>query len=412
MTDNGLISTDEAAALLGVKTETIYTYVSRGRLEPLRKPGVVASWFRREDVERLAGSRHSRRPDQSTRRATIATAISDIDGKTCRYRGHEPTHLVGSYSFEQVAELLWTGTLPNTARWESDGAGIPISLGVQGAEELLPLGCLRVSISMLAAADHLRFGRPPEALIVTGRHLITNMVATLPELGASPSDSSIAASLWARLSPEPPTPEQLVALDTALIVIADHSVAPSTLAARIAASYGSDLYGCVEAGLAILAGAWHGGRAISAESMLEDIEKVGDAEVVVGELFRLGTIPCLGQPRYTTSDPRTTLIAEAVEVAMPGNATSQAFADVQRITRDRALPQPSVELALAVLARAFGFTKGASEAIFAVGRSAGWVAHAIEVYQGPSAGPPQFTYIGVDPVPVPVRNQSTVEGGA
>lgn len=392
MNETLLLSTDEAAEMLGVKPETIYTYVSRGRLESIRKPGAVASWFRQEDIERLALSRYARKAVPAPQPPGIETAITDIDGNTYRYRGHEPQTLVRSHTYEQVAELLWTGHIPDERHWPTAGSN-PTPLPDLDPEAL-PLDRLRVAISILAAADHLRFGRPPEALVVTARQLISDMVETLGPLGDVDLSDTLAGCLWTRLSPSSPSSEQLAALDAALIMIADHSVAPTTLAARIAASYGADLYGCVETGLAVLAGAWHGGRALSAESMLESIERVGDAEVVVGELYRTGGIPCLGQPRYIGSDPRTNVILEVVEAAMPDNPASRAFEDVRRITRERALPGPSVELALATLSRAFGFTKGASEAIFAIGRTAGWIAHAMEVYGRPDAGPPDFTYVG------------------
>ena len=400
MADSGLLSTDEAAELLGVKTETIYTYVSRGRLESIRKPGIVASWFRRSDVERLAGARHNRRPNHDSDVSRINTAICEIDGTTYRYRGREPRRLVDHYTFEQVAEFLWTGRLPAEQGWDLTSTVDAAPVGDdQRNGESLPLDRLRVAVSVLATADHLRFGRPRDALVVTGRQLMTDLVAALTRLGPEPEDSSIAAVLWSRLSETESTPVQLAALEKALIVAADHSIAPTTLAARIAASYGADLYGCVETGLAVLAGAWHGGRALSAESMMDDIERVGDAEIVVGELYRQGAIPCLGQPRYQGSDPRTDLIAGFIEDAMPGNPTSQAFEDVRRITKERALPSPSFELALAVLAKAFGFTKGSSEALFAISRTAGWIAHAIEVYRGPTAGPPEYAYVGTGPIP-------------
>ena len=131
--------------------------------------------------------------------------------------------------------------------------------------------------------------------------------------------------------------------------------------------------------------------------MLDEIRRVGDVEMVVGELYRRGSIPCLGQPRYPGPDPRTACIARLLATALPGHAAVHALTEVQRITRERGLPAPSVELGLAALAHAFEFTKGASEAIFAIGRSAGWIAHGIEAYNLPSPGPPDFNYTGGGP---------------
>ncbi len=395
MTVDQLISTEDAASLLGVKPTTIYTYVSRGHLESIKKTGSVASWFHRTDVERFA-ARRSRRTGTTAAPRFAETAICEIDGHSYHYRGRAPEALAMEHSFEQVAEFLWTGLIPVNPMWESrqsDIANVVSRVILDG--DALPLDRLRVAISALAASDHLRFGRQPAALVVTARQLMADMIESLPLLGEPATENSIAARLWPRLSAVAPTADHVRALDRALIVIADHGVPPSTLAARIAAGYQADLYGVVQAGLSILAGAWHGGRSLSAEDMLEEIEQVGDVEMVVGELYRRGAIPCLGQPRYEQEDPRTRLIVRFVESTLPSHDVIRDFDGIRRIVKERALPAPSVELALAAFARAFEFTKGGSEAVFAIGRSAGWIAHAIEVYSQPPPEPPEFSYVGV-----------------
>jgi citrate synthase len=275
------------------------------------------------------------------------------------------------------------------------------------AVETLPLDRLRLVVAGLAASDHLRLGRPAEAVLITARHLIVDMVESLPLIGVAPTEDSVAARLWSRLSAKPPTDEALAALEAALIVMADHGVSPSALASRIAAAYRADLYGVVQSGLAIMSGAWHGGRALSAEEMLDEIRRVGDVEVVVGDLYRRGAIPCLGQPRYPGSDPRTAIMAEVLESALPGHGAVHALAEVTRLTKERGLPSPSVELAVAAMAHGFEFTKGASEAIFAIGRSAGWIAHGMEAYGLPSPGPPTFNYVGSPRVSEPAGNGQT-----
>lgn len=387
-----LVSTERAAELLGVKPATIYTYVSRGRLHSMRQPGDPSSWFKISEVESLQSRSRPIHNSPSTDEG-LTTAISSIEGSAFFYRDKDPETLMDEYSFEQVAEFLWTGSFPDGQDW----ANVPSpSAGVVAASALdpdaLPLDRLRVAVATMAATDHLRFGREQEALVITARQLMVDLVASLPRIGPQPSSNRIAAQLWARLSDQESSAATLQALESTLIVVADHGVAPSTLAARIAASYRADLYGSVETGIAILAGAWHGGRALSAENMLEEIEHVGDAKVVVGELFRQGGIPCLGQPRYEAQDPRTGMISRIIAVADPSAQALEALNELTQITRERALPAPSFELALAALARAFGLVKGSSEAIFAIGRTAGWIAHAMEVHEQPTAPAPIFTY--------------------
>ena len=389
--ESDLISTGEAAELLGVKATTIYTYVSRGRLQSLRKPGEIASWFRRADVERLALSRRPRRPEAKGRSSVVETSITEIDGITYRYRGRSVEDLMATYSFEQVAEFLWTGVLSADVRWESRHSRADTVM-LSFASEALPLDRLRAAVAALAASDRLRLGSDAGTMVATARHLMVDMIESLPLLGSAEPGDSIATRLWARLSSSPPTAQQVEVLDRVLTVIADHGVAPSTLAARVTAAYRADLYGAVEAGLAVVAGGWHGGRALSAERMLDEIPRVGDIETVVGDLYRRGGIPCLGQPRYPNGDPRTGMLSDLVEVAAPGNRALVVLDGIRQLAEERVLPPPSVELALAMVARAFDFTDGASEALFAIGRAAGWIAHALEAYAKPVPSSPEFSY--------------------
>ena len=386
-----LISTGEAAELLGVKATTIYTYVSRGRLESLRKPGDVASWFRRTEVERLAGNRRPLRSEAKHRQSVVETSITEIDGITYRYRGRSVEDLMAKYSFEQVAEFLWTGVLSADVHWEprhSRAADVTSPL----VPDSLPLDRLRAAVAALAASDRLRLGSDANTMAATARHLMVDMVESLPLLGRVDPGGSIASRLWVRLSSSPPTAQQIEVVDRVLTVIADHGVAPSTLAARVTAAYRADLYGAIEAGLAVVAGGWHGGRALSAERMLDEIPRVGDIETVVGDLYRRGGIPCLGQPRYPNGDPRTGLISDLVKTATPGNRAVVVLDGIRQLAEERVLPPPSVELGLAMVARAFDFTDGASEALFAIGRSAGWIAHALEAYANPVPSSPEFFY--------------------
>lgn len=382
------MSTSEAAELLGVKTSTVYTYVSRGHLASIRKPGDVSSWFRRSEVERLARSPRKRRShsESNAEANPQITAITEIQRRSYRYRGRDPFELATTYRFEQVAEFLWTGSIPDTPDWPLVGAD-PIA-----GREALPLDVLRLAISDRAIDDPLRFGKPASALVVTGRGLMTDLVASLPKIGPTPSADSFAAHLWCRLTDQPPPKATVRALGSALTIVADHGIAPSTAAVRMAAGYRADLYGAIQSGMSIMAGGWYGRRALSAERMLDEIERVGDAEQVVGDLFRQGGVPCLGQPRYEGNDPRTAVILDLVSHATPDAPALLAVREVQEITRKRALPAPSVELALAAMCRSFGFVTGASEAVFALGRTAGWIAHAIEMYSRPVLVSPAFTY--------------------
>ena len=104
----------EAARRLGVKPATLYAYVSRGVLNRDKAPDGRGSLFAAEEVERLAQRGRPRRPAGATD-ITVESAITEITADRLRYRGLDALRLATSHSFEDVAELLWTGQLPQPA---------------------------------------------------------------------------------------------------------------------------------------------------------------------------------------------------------------------------------------------------------------------------------------------------------
>ena len=395
------MTANEAADLLGVKTATVYTYVTRGSLTAHRRPGDRTSWFSRQEIESLH-RRTARRSGATVSRET-ATAITLIADGAYWYRGYPALELAHAASFEQVAELLWTGALPRDAEWSTSGGPDARALGVADAVTSCtrPLDALRVATGALASTDEVRFGVGEAAQVVGARTILTRLVQALMQL-SDPASRSFAALVWSRLCDRIPSPEELAALNGVMVLMADHGISPSTFAARTAASYRADLYGVVQAGLAIMAGGWYGGRALSAERMLDDIGRGNSVASVVGERTLQGTVPALGQPRYPDGDPRFAVLIGLIEAASGTDLdVLHAVKELVDVTRARALPPPSVEFGLAALCKAFGFVDGSSEAIFAISRIAGWTAHAMEEYESGQPSSPEFRYIGISPLERP-----------
>jgi citrate synthase len=121
---------------------------------------------------------------------------------------------------------------------------------------------------------------------------------------------------------------------------------------------------------------------------------------VVGELLRRGErIPGLGHLIYQAGDPRAVLLLGLIRQAAPGSAALAVADAVLAETRARALPEANMDFALAVLAGVAGMIPGAGEAIFAIARTAGWVAHALEEYARRSPIRPRSVYIGPPALP-------------
>jgi citrate synthase len=202
------------------------------------------------------------------------------------------------------------------------------------------------------------------------------MVDSLPQR-SEPVDESIAARLWARLHNDQPTTERLRALDGALILLADHELALSALAARVAASAHADPYLVVLAGLSAQGGPLHGAAGTAVEKLLAEIPDVDAVPRVIGE--RLGApLPGFGHAVYTDHDPRATVLLELIAAAQP-----ERFDVVQAVLTTAGRhngPFPNIDLALGALTHCLGLTPGSAEAIFAIARTAGLIAHALEEY--------------------------------
>jgi citrate synthase len=225
------------------------------------------------------------------------------------------------------------------------------------------------------------------------------------------AEGGIAGRFWYKICPKRPDPGLLGALRAAMALLADHELAASTFAARMAASVRADPYAVVATGLGALGGVMHsnprhavayGGASLGAETMLAAAREPADAARVVGDLLRRGQrIPGLGDFAHCDvahrADPRAKALLDLVKKAAPRSSRYSVAAAVLAETRRRALPEPNIDFALATLASVAGMIPGAGEAIFAVARTAGWIAHAMEEYATNSPLRPRAVYTG--PVP-------------
>ncbi|MEV4468429.1 citrate synthase [Nonomuraea sp. NPDC049504] len=441
---------DAAAASerLGVKPATLYAYVSRGVVQRRHSEDGRRSLFSAEEIERLA---RRGRPRAQPPELVIESAVTSLGVDRPYYRGADALALAGTAPFETVAEWLWTG---DPAIWHrparprrpkqqrpaglgrslSDGPRRSESLGgPEGPQgpgigqdgwrfepgdglraacaaqrglpgDLLPLDRLQVIVTVLGASDSLRYQLDPASVTATARRLIAGMVDAMPPLRDDDTQGgTIAERLWTRLSPHPAGPGLLDALRAALVLLADHELAASTLAARVAASAKADPYAVVLTGLGVLSGPLHGGASYAAERLLAEITHPGEAPRVIGERLRRGErIPGFGHSVYKSGDARATLLLDLLKKAVmpsdgPAGERIAALDAVLAEMRRRRLPHPNVDLALATLVTVSGMTRGAGEAIFAVARAAGWLAHAMEEYRRGSLLRLRASYTGPPP---------------
>jgi citrate synthase len=439
------IGAAEAAERLGIKQASLYAYVSRGVLTRRRDADGRASMFDVEEIAQLARRGRPRRAAE----LVIESELTEITSRTQRYRGYDATDLALRCSFQDVAILLWTGVLPGSdgtaagsaraaaddfelaarSRWSATAAALAAGRAAQAAlpPGTLPLERIQVIVPALAVTDPFRLHLDRPAVVAAGMSLIAGMTDALPPAGAADSAGElagpqevprsadrglsqdvagspdrIAARLATRLCPDPAPDSLIRVISAALVLLADHELAASTLAARVAASMRADPYAVVSTGLGAMTGALHGGAALGAEIMLGAADSPADAPRVVGDVLRRGEkLPGFGHFVYRDGDPRADLLLQLVAQYAPDSERLAIASAVTAEARRRALPAPNIEFALAVLASAAGMIRGAAEAIFAIGRTAGWLAHALEEYDRNIPIRPRCVYTG--PVAAPTQ---------
>jgi citrate synthase len=405
------MTTAETARRLGVKPQTVYAYVSRGLLTRHPDPGDDRrrSRFDRTEVERLAQrARHTDRSGALEVVVDTELTLLDPDGRLA-FRGRDVLELARYRSFEAVAELLWGGE--DDLTWTASPEALTAAGAAQRAlpPATRPADRIRVIVPVVAATDPLRGDRRPAAVRAVGASAIAAMVDALPPQGPEPREATIAARLWSRLSDRRPTPAQLHALNGALVLLADHELAASTLAARVAASAWADPYLVILAGLSALGGALHGAAGNQVETLLRRLDDPAAVPDVLDEALRTGEpLPGFGHAVYRDRDPRADLLLELLEPAAADRARLRAVFAFLQAAALRDGPAPNVDLALGALTTTCGLVPGAAQAIFAIARSAGLIAHALEEYVHRLRFRPRAAYVG----PVPSWNDVRPRSGA
>jgi len=398
------LTTAQVARRLGVKPETVYAYVSRGLLRSDRNGEGRASLFDPGEVEAFAAA--GRRGTAARSTVAVRTEITLIADGRLTFRGHDAIDLAGSREYEAVATLLWTGGLDPVSCTAPAG---PLAVA-RAVTAPLPAGTrltdrLRLVVPAASALDPLRFDTSPAAVVATGRSLLATMVEALPPRGNADADgdgdsparpgsigrapisgggairsASLAGRLWPRLSEAGANPDGVAALNAALVLLADHDMAASTLAARVAASTRADPYAVVTAGLSALDGPLHGGASRLTYRLLADAVAAGSAVDVVAERLRTGEpVHGFGHRLYPDGDPRSAALLALLPDG-PGEIR-RIIDDVNALVSRRQGTRPNIDFALAALALLYGMPAEAGETVFAIARTAGWLAHALEEYQ-------------------------------
>jgi citrate synthase len=377
-----------AAAFLGVKRETLYAYASRGLVRSEPGPAGRGRRYAREDLVRLK-ARHDARSGHGPVAAgalhwgepILETKVGTIDRRGPIYRGVPALELVrGERSFEATAELLWSGALAEAdPTWPKPKGRAPSWPRIPA--EARPVEALAIACALLATRDHRRFEattRLDQARALIAELAAAAGLASAPALAKRAREQdSIAGRLAAALGADSRSAADAVNL--ALVLLADHELNASSFAVRVAASTGAHLYAAVSAGLAALSGPRHGGAVERVEALADEVGSPARAREIIDARIRRGDdVPGFGHTLYPGGDPRAAPLLDAARALAPKNAMVRTILALDAAMRDAGRPPMTVDVGLAALGAALGLPRGSAAAIFAIGRTAGWIAHADE----------------------------------
>ena len=385
----------EASRLLGVTRTTLYAYVSRGYIRSQASPASPRErMYSRDDAERLRRRTDERRaPEKVAANALqwgmpiLESSIAMIDGRTVYYRGMEAAMLARSHPLEEVAALIWTGRLEPLRAAAPAGRIAPPKDGlpfVARAQSLL---------AAAAACDPLAMDRRPATIAVIGSRILRLLAraATTSEVREATVDAALARG-WGVAA------RGRDIVRAALVLCADHELNVSSFTARCVASAGSHPYAVVIAGLAALEGPRHGGASARVESMLESLRHIRPLRGAVAARRRRGeSIDGFGHPLYPDGDPRARLLLDLLGERYAKSAEYAFVVEFARAAASTTGEQPNLDFGLAAVARVLNLPPGSPLMLFAIGRSVGWIGHALEQYATGQLIRPRARYVGVPP---------------
>lgn len=389
--DTGYVRREEALAMLGIKKESLYTYVSRGLIKTLPEPGRRTSLYRKADLEKLrtrAGAKGgSPRVAQVLRygEPVVQTWVCDIGNAGPRYRGHLATALAREgRSLEYVAELLWDGLPPMRDRpWpaqDEKGLADVCQIAARHARGFSPIRTLTIMAMHFSSLEAPAGAASHGDARARGIRLLSAFAGAGGYFGPKArfqparAEEFLAQRLLKGFGLGISSEAQAVSrtLNAALVLSVDNELSAPTFCARISASTGVDAFACVAAALMAQAGPMQAGGMMDLEDLLREIVDGG-----AGQHGGLHDVPCFNHPLYD-KDPRAEVLLELIE-QLPGNwplrdKLLRFVQDVQRETGG----YPNLFAALVILCRVLDLPRGAAIYLHSLARTTGWVAHAAE----------------------------------
>ena len=361
----------EVLARLGVKPQTLYAYVSRGRITARPDPdNPRCSLYAAEDVARLLDrSARVGKPSAAVGgayrgEAVMETAISQVASGRLSYRGRDAAALAEEATLEQACRVLWGADEDPFAelkpRIDVNFPGGPRGRAV--ASQARPAPEDREAASVLnELVDSVAGGGP--------RLYLHQRLARAWKLNEAGADL----------------------VRRALVLSADQALDPATLAVRVTAQTGAALSACALSGWAALSGPRAGGQLALVTAFVAEASRSADARSAARQRLAQGLdLPGFGGPDFPDGDPRARALIEAARLPGP-------LLDIVRVGEGLTGQAANFDLALALVARQLDLPREGAFALHAIGRTAGWLGHALEQSAAGSPIRARLRYVGPEP---------------
>lgn len=407
---NDYLSARQACARLGIKPQTLYAYVSRGLVRSIAPDRGRLRRYLAHDIA-LLKTRHEARSGHAPVAAAalrwgqpvLDTAITAIGDDGPRYRGKSAIELarVGT-TFEAVASLLWDGALGDPCRsFRADvRVGAVESVASALAKDESRIALLPSVVARMALADPARVAQTGRRdldrawTIASTFAVAVALPGALTQVRRAARATSVAEAVTLALGGSRST-EAILAVQAALVLSADHELNISAFAARVAASGGADLYACIGGALAAFSGPAHGAAGLRIEAMLAELGERRSLGARLRARSRRGdAVFGFGHPLYPAGDPRGRFLLDLAHAASPRSPTVRTLVALARAMAADGRDGPNLDAGLVAIAAALGLHTGSGSALFAVGRTAGWIAHVLEQRASPGLLRPRARYVG------------------
>jgi citrate synthase len=376
------LSAQQAAQKLGVTLPTLYAYVSRGLIRSEPSGGRRQRRYKAEDIEALLQRKQEKGGTERALAGALSwgeplceSSLTLIHQGRLYYRGHEVSRLAQNSSLENVIELLWGEYWPEPAALQE-----ALTDSLRG---IAPFDAFRLALPWLGRHDPRAFDLRPQGLRASGSRILGALVTLAGGRETSGCLAERLADAWA--------PGKRALLEAALILCADHELNVSAFTARCVASAGATPYEVVSAGMAALSGHRHGGHCAKVEALMAEAQISTPREALLRRMREGIEVPGFAHLLYPDGDPRGNCLLEMMGPLDP--VTAGLIGEANDLLQVR----PNIDFALVALCRSLALASGSALALFALGRTVGWVAHAIEQVATGQLIRPRARYIGAPP---------------